>query len=294
VLPTAGASEAFALIATMRPWRHPAVVHPQFTEPHALLVDAGHDVTTVLCQPEDGFALHPEWVPDDCDLVVVGNPTNPTGAVHPAETIRCLLKPGRVVVVDEAFIDAIPGEPDSLAGERDRGLLVIRSLTKQWSIPGIRAGYLLGDADLIDEAKRRQVPWSVSSPAIAAMIACSDELAITESVRRANELQQWRQVLGDGLTMRGMPFVCGKAPYLLARAGHGIHAALRSRGIAVRRADTFPGLDANWIRIAVRDPAATARLLAALDGILGLVLDPSRSFDAPSFPPPLNPLGSSQ
>jgi cobyrinic acid a,c-diamide synthase len=294
VLPTAGASEAFALIATMRSWRLPAVVHPQFTEPHALLVDAGHDVTTVLCQPEDGFALHPEWVPDDCDLVVVGNPTNPTGAVHPAETIRCLFKPGRVVVVDEAFIDAIPGEPDSLAGERDKGLLVIRSLTKQWSIPGIRAGYLLGDADLIDEAKRRQVPWSVSSPAIAAMIACSDEFAITESVRRANELQQWRQVLGDGLTMRGMPFVCGKAPYLLARAGHGIHAALRSRGIAVRRADTFPGLDANWIRIAVRDPAATARLLAALDGILGLVLDPSRSVDAPSFPPPLNPLGSPQ
>ena len=84
VLPTAGAAEAFTLVARLRPWRRPVVVHPQFTEPHAALEQAGHTVTTVTCRPEDGFALDPDAIPDDADLVVIGNPTNPTGVLHPA------------------------------------------------------------------------------------------------------------------------------------------------------------------------------------------------------------------
>ena len=127
VLPTAGASEAFALIARLRPWRRSVVIHPQFTEPHAALELAGHTVTTVLCRPDDGFSLHADDVPEDADLVIVGNPTNPTGVLHPAGTLRRLLRPGRVVVVDEAFLDAVPGEPESLSGERCAGLLVTRT-----------------------------------------------------------------------------------------------------------------------------------------------------------------------
>ena len=88
VLPTAGAAEAFTLVARLRPWRRPVVVHPQFTEPHAALEQAGHAVTeVVLARP---FLLDPAAVPDDADLVIVGNPTNPTGVLHPAATLaRC-------------------------------------------------------------------------------------------------------------------------------------------------------------------------------------------------------------
>src|SRR5699024_6739044 len=100
VLPTAGAAEAFTLLARVRAWRRPVVVHPQFTEPHAALEQAGHTVTTVLCRAEDGFSFDPGTVPGDADLVVVGNPTNPTGILHPAETLRRLCRPGRVVAVD--------------------------------------------------------------------------------------------------------------------------------------------------------------------------------------------------
>jgi cobyrinic acid a,c-diamide synthase len=267
VLPTAGASEAFDLVARLRRWRRPVVVHPQYTGPHAALIAAGHTVTTVLCRAEDGFALHPDDVPEDADLVVVGNPTNPTGVLHPASLLHRLLRPGRVVLVDEAFLDAIPGEPESLAGQRHPGLLVSRSLTKHWSIPGVRAGYLLGDPRLIADAARLQIPWSVSAPALAAMLACSDERALTESECRAKQLAFWREVLGAALAARGVPFVAGAAPYVLARVGAGVHAALRENGIAVRRADTFPGLDDSWVRIAVRPPELTDRLLAALDRV---------------------------
>jgi cobyrinic acid a,c-diamide synthase len=267
VLPTAGAAEAFTLIARLRAWHRAVVVHPQFTEPHAALEQAGHAVTTVLTGPEDGCALHPEDVPDDADLVILGNPTNPTGVLHPAEAIRALLRPGRVVVVDEAFMDAVPGEPESLTADPAAGLLVLRSLTKHWSIPGIRAGYVVGDAALVRDLARQQTPWSVGTPAIAAMIACTGPEARDEAERRAGELTRWRAYLVAGLRDRGLAPVDGPAPYALVRVGLGVHGALRERGIAVRRADTFPGLDASWVRIAVRPPGLTDRLLAALDTI---------------------------
>ena len=268
VLPTAGAAEAFFLIAGLRPWRHPVMVHPQFTEPHLALEQAGHTVTSVLCSADDDFALHPDMVPDNADLVIIGNPTNPTGVLHPAQTLRALLRPGRVLVVDEAFMDAVPGQPHTMADERTPGLLVTRSLTKHWSIPGIRAGYLLGDPDLITEAALRQVPWSVSTPAIAAMVACSDDRAAREAQRRAEQLWHWHTHLVDGLQQRGVRVVPGEAPFVLAQVGHGVHPALRATGMAVRRADTFPGLDADWIRIAVRDQPTTDRLLAAFDRVV--------------------------
>lgn len=268
VLPTAGAAEAFSLVARLRPWRRPVVVHPQFTEPHAALEQAGHTVTTVLCRPEDGFALDPDAVPEDADLVVVGNPTNPTGVLHPAAVLRKLCRDGRLVVVDEAFMDAVPGEGESLLGDLgDPGVLVVRSLTKHWSIPGIRAGYVVGDADVVAPLARAQVPWSLSTPAVAATVACLSRSAVPETEYRAATLAGWRSVLTEGLCALGIEHVPSAAPFVLARVGEGVHGALRDRGVAVRRADTFPGLDGSWVRIAVRPPDTTARLLSVLSAL---------------------------
>jgi cobyrinic acid a,c-diamide synthase len=267
-LATAGAAEAFSLVARLRRWKRPVVVHPQFTEPHAVLEQAGLTVTTVLCRHETGFTLDPDAVPEDADLVVLGNPTNPTGVLHPAAQIRRLLRPGRLVVVDEAFMDAVPDEAETLAGDRDQGLVVIRSLTKHWSIPGVRAGYTLGTPDVIAELRRGQLPWSVSTTASAAITACSTTAARAEAERRARTIAEWREALVDGLTSLGVEHVPSSASYVLARLGTGAHAALRRAGIAVRRADTFPGLDGSWVRIAVRPPAQTDQLVTALKSVL--------------------------
>lgn len=83
--------------------------------------------------------------------------------------------------MDEAFLDAVPGEPETLVGVR--GVLVLRSLTKHWSIPGIRAGYAIGEPGVVARLQALQTPWSVSSPAIAAMVAIAG--AAEESRRRA-------------------------------------------------------------------------------------------------------------
>ncbi len=88
MLLTAGAAEAFVLLARALKVRRPVVVHPQFTEPEAALRDAGHSVDRVLLRAEDGFRLDPALVPEDADLVVIGNPTNPTSILHPATAHR--------------------------------------------------------------------------------------------------------------------------------------------------------------------------------------------------------------
>lgn len=266
VLPTAGAAEAFTLLARARAWQHPVVVHPQFTEPDVALRQAGHDVRHVRLSHD--FALEPDVVPDDADLVVVGNPTNPTGVLHPAWAIRGLVRPGRVVVVDEAFMDAVPGEQHGFADLAMPGVLVVRSLTKLWSIPGVRAGYVLGDPDLVADLRDHQAPWSVSAHAAAAMVACSSLDARAEATRRAGTVARNRAVLTDGLDALGVTYLPSAAPFVLARVGPGVHAALRDAGWAVRRADTFPGLDDAWVRIAVRAPDVLRRFLAALEQVL--------------------------
>ena len=59
-------------------------------------------------------------MPEEADLVVLGNPTNPTSVLHPAADLAALARPGRVLVVDEAFADTVPGEPESLAARAGR------------------------------------------------------------------------------------------------------------------------------------------------------------------------------
>src|SRR3954453_20080735 len=106
VLVTAGAAEAVTLLASALRPRHAVVVHPQFTEPEAALRTAGHAVSRVILSEEDGFVLDPALVPDDADLVFVGNPTNPTSVLHPAASLLELARPSRLLVVGEVSLDA--------------------------------------------------------------------------------------------------------------------------------------------------------------------------------------------
>ncbi|RKN04654.1 cobyrinate a,c-diamide synthase [Streptomyces radicis] len=267
VLPTAGAAEAFTLVARLRAWRRPVVVHPQFTEPHVALEQAGHHVTSVLCRPEHGFGLDPADVPEDADLVVIGNPTNPTGVLHPAELVHGLRRAWRLVVVDEAFMDAVPDEKESLVRERLAGVAVIRSLTKHWSIPGVRAGHVVAEPEVIRALAALQPPWSVSTTAVDAMVATCSAAAAAEGRDRARALARWRGHLEEGLGRRGFDVVASAAPFVLARLGEGAHPMLRAHGIAVRRADTFPGLGGDWVRVAARPADRTRRLFAALDAV---------------------------
>jgi len=273
VLPTAGAAQAFVLLAqAVRP-RHAVVVHPQFTEPEAALRAAGHPVHRVILPPP--YRLDPGLVPAEADLVIMGNPTNPTSVAHPPDVVASLARPGRLVVVDEAFADTVSGPPIELAGRRDLpGLVVVRSLTKTYGLAGLRVGYLLAAPPLVAELARVQPLWPVSTPALAAMVACASPAAVAYERQLAAALAVDRAYLVAGLTaLPGVRLAAEPASSFVlvelpAGTGEAVRQALRHRGFAVRRGDTFPGLGPDHLRVAVREQATSDAFLAALARVL--------------------------
>jgi histidinol-phosphate aminotransferase len=282
VLLTNGAAEVFTLLARAFRPRCAVCVHPSFTGPEAALRAAGHAVGRVLLRPP--FDLDPALVPDDADLVVVGNPTNPTGRLHPAGILERLARPGRTLVVDEAFADAVPGEPATLSGRPDLpGVVVVRSLTRAWGLAGLRVGYLLGPPETVRALSRAQPPWPVNALALEALVACSEPAAVAWAGEQARLTAGWRASLAAALSK--LPGVTadltGQAPFLLLQVPDAmqVRSRLRELGIAVRRGDTFPGLDEHWIRIAVPAPEHHERIVACF----------ARCTSARWRPPPVPP-----
>jgi histidinol-phosphate aminotransferase len=245
-----GAAEAFWLLANALRPATAVVVHPSFTETEAAFVAAGTAVTRLFREPE-------RWTFDsvpDAELVVYGNPNNPTGGIdRPLET-RSLR------VVDGSFADFVPFDPP--------GDIVVRSLTKMWSLAGIRAGYLLGPADIVAALEAQRQPWSVNVVACAALEACAADAETPRHV--AEEVAELREHLRAGLRELGIRVWPSSANFLLLQLADGprVVEKLRGAGIAVRPCSDFPGLDDRYIRVAVRPRDDNTRLLQALAEIL--------------------------
>ncbi|GAB1815698.1 Rv2231c family pyridoxal phosphate-dependent protein CobC [Mycobacterium sp. MUNTM1] len=251
VLPLAGVAEAFALLSNLRP-RRAAIIAPAFTEPAVALTAAGVPVHHVVLEPP--FGLAGAAVPDDADLVVVGNPTNPTSVLHTRDQLLALRRPGRILVVDEAFADSIPGEPQSLAGDALPDVLVLRSLTKTWALAGLRVGYALGSPEVLARLTAQRAHWPVGTLQLTAIADCCGRQAVADAAAGAARLARLRAEMVTGLASVGAEVVDGRAPFVLFRTPDAAHLrkSLQDRGIALRRCDTFVGLDERYLRAAVR------------------------------------------
>jgi histidinol-phosphate aminotransferase len=250
VLLLAGGAEGFALLPALRPARA-ALIAPSFTEPEAVLAAAGVPVEHVVLAPP--YRLEGAAVPVDADLVVLGNPTNPTGVLHSREVLLALRRPGRILVIDEAFADAVPVE-ESMAGLALPDVLVLRSLTKTWALAGLRVGYALGDPQVLSRLAAGRPHWPLGTLQLEAIAACCSPEAVAEAAAGAAELAAQRAGLAAALADLGLPVVAGSAPFLLFAVPDGplMRKRLKADGIAVRRCDTFVGLGENFLRVAVR------------------------------------------
>ena len=141
--------------------------------------------------------------------------------------------------------------------------LVVRSLTKSLSIPGVRAGYAVAAPELAERLRTVRPPWSVNALALAALAAAArrpEELA-TVAQRASAE----REDLVRGLeAIEGVRIWPSSTNFVLVEAPEGVVSALLERGIAVRPAASFPGLGPRHLRLTARGPEENARLVAAM------------------------------
>jgi threonine-phosphate decarboxylase len=206
--------------------------------------------------------------PTNAALAILGTPNNPDGWLPGPAALDAFANRCREVdtplLADEAFLGYT--DRPSLAG-RD-GVVVARSLTKLFGLPGLRAGFAVATGRLGAALRGARRPWNVGTPALAVGTYC---LRQRKFVTRTRErVRTERERLRSALTER-VDVAPSQAPFLLVDLGERdvdrVLTSARDRGIALRDARTFRGL-ASHVRIAVRGPADNDRLLDVLDEVL--------------------------
>jgi L-threonine-O-3-phosphate decarboxylase len=204
--------------------------------------------------------------PSDHTLAVVCTPNNPTGTAYGRAALerfaaRCR-EAGTRLLVDEAFLGF--ADRPSVAGTE--GVVVARSLTKLFGLPGIRTGFAVATGELGAALSSARRPWNLSAPALATGAYCMDQSEFIRETRERvrSERERIREALAERYAVSP-----SDAPFLLldvsgdGRSVETVVADARERGVAVRDATTFRGLDSH-VRVAVRRPAENDRLLAGL------------------------------
>jgi histidinol-phosphate aminotransferase len=244
------------------------VLAPAFGEYERACRVAGAWVETVRAIEEGGFAPPVEAAASAISrlrprLAFLCNPNNPTGQLLPAGAVAALLKSCEetLLVVDEAYLPFCEGPPDLLPFLRSGRLLLLRSMTKDHGLAGLRLGYSVAPPELTGALSRVRPPWNVNAAAQVAGLAAVEE---DEHVRRGREVvAEGRRYLAGELAALGLQVVPSAANFLLVRAGDGaaFRSALMEHGVCVRDCASF-GLPAH-VRIGVRTLPECRRLVDA-------------------------------
>jgi len=270
ILPGNGASELIwlAALAFVRPGSRILVIGPTFCEYARAAGLLGGCVTNWRSQEETDFVPELVEIADHLEalrphLVFLCNPNNPTGAVLPPKAVAVWARqhPRTLFVVDEAYLPFAKGLGSALAYPGEN-VLVLRSMTKDFGLAGLRLGYAVGDERMIGQLRRVQPPWSVNAMAQAAGVA-----ALRDSPHQQRTLEliaRAKQDLAEGLARLGLEPVPSATHFFLVRVGDGatFRGTLLRRGVVVRDCTSF-GLPSH-VRIAARRPEENERLLAVI------------------------------
>jgi threonine-phosphate decarboxylase len=285
ILPTAGGIEALYLSARLFVGAKVVVVEPSFSDYSRAFSGVPCSVERMPLTPDLWASSIQDWADrlDPFDVVVLGNPNNPTGTFQSLADLTALFDRRWTLpkhwIVDEAFIEFVTGFKDETLLKRLAdypSVIVLRSLTKSWRIPGLRFGFV-ATAGRIRELERIQPPWSVNG----VVHAWAREFLREE--HRAEYLASLRMLVKLGHDLEaslrlipGIKVYPSAANFILLELtdplfeANRIYAELGCRGILVRVCDSFYGMPkGRFLRVAVRTASENQRLVGLLSEICG-------------------------
>lgn len=208
------------------------------------------------------------------DLVILGNPNNPTGKKIEEDKLleiaKLTEKRESFLLLDETFHEFCDGY-DSIELLRNfRNVIVLRAATKFFALPGIRLGYAYGKKEFAETYSKYELPWAVNTFAHLAANVIFDE----EYINRSKEyIREQRNYMTKKLEeIKGIEPIKTDCNFMLIKLlkydEAYIHDRLLERNILIRKCSTFPGLDNTYIRVAIKTREENDILLSALKDIL--------------------------
>ncbi len=278
-----GCSELIYLVNRCFQPEHALIVQPTFSEYQRAALLAGGQAEHYPLSPESGFQCDLARLiqkASDTQILFLCNPNNPTGHLLPRTEILRIAKalPQTLIVVDEAFMDFVVDADfhSVVAGIFSYpNLIVLRSMTKLFAIPGLRLGYLVAHPALVEHLTWVKEPWTVNS---LAQLAGEHLLDQDDYIRRTRDLIcRERQFLFEELSGFEwlMPYPA-TANFLLVQIKRPdltavmLNDKLVHRGLYFRDCSNFVGLNESFFRIAIRKRSDNRQLLAALREIEGI------------------------
>jgi threonine-phosphate decarboxylase len=278
-----GSIELIYLIPRAFKIRKPLIITPTFSEYEFAVRSNGSRPAFFNTSEKDNFKV-------DCgklakclprhDALFLCNPNNPTGTLLHSDDVvylsRFLKKRRGFLVLDEAFI-GFTGQAKSKAviseAVNNGSVVIIRSLTKLFAIPGLRLGYVIGRRDTVDKITKLQYPWNVNGPAQIAGETIIADRAYVDRTRLfvSRERQYMAERLSNIKGLKAYPpsanFILCKLEKAPIRGASELTRRLLREGIYIRDCGNFRGLGDKFFRVAVRKRDDNDRLIKSIEKV---------------------------
>jgi threonine-phosphate decarboxylase len=273
-----GSTELIFLLPRVLQPKRVLLVVPAFSEYETSIRKVSGKIFYFKALETDQFCINAERLLRELrkgyDALYICNPANPTGVLTPPDILKELVNyahdKSTHVIIDETFIDFNENRSIKHLVKKYENLYILRSMTKFFGLPGLRAGYVISSEKNIIRLREQQEPWTMN---VLAQYASIESLKDTQFIKRTIVyVKEARQKLIVELNkIPCLKIFPSAANYLLLKLEKSapltvprLYERLLQKGFIVRKCDSFEGLDNTFFRIAVRKYNENRRLVKAL------------------------------
>ena len=270
-----GAAEIFTWLARRYRNQRAVLVEPAFSEYRQTLEAENVQIKEIQLQAGNGWRLTTQNVQDaisGCAALYICNPQNPTGVLLGTDTLQEIaqicLEHECELVIDEAFIDFI-GEAASFMPflKSFPNVIIVRSMTKMYAIPGLRLGYVVSRAETIGQLEQGAAHWNVNalSAAIGADLLAESAYrnkVINAAIQERRHMQQFLAANNCRTSDSTANFLSFQLPD--PNSSHAFFTDLLKDGIVLRHTESFRGMDGKWFRIGMKSTENMEKLREAI------------------------------